>query len=110
LHAFPNRENASLTLIQEQIGVLKRKSIYLRKQCYLTGQLFYLFGQLFWETLWLRPKPYGLTSKVSHVDFSDFAQTCANFFLLTLLWGDRAQNVVFESKLGFKEMVITFYG
>jgi hypothetical protein len=30
LRAFPNLENASLTLIQ-QTGVLKRKSIYLRK-------------------------------------------------------------------------------
>ena len=53
-----------------------------------------------------------LTSKGPHVDFFDFAQTYANFlpmmgvlknrkkfFLPTLLWGDRAQNVVFGVKI-----------
>jgi hypothetical protein len=57
-------------------------------------------------------KILSLTSKGSHVDFFDFAQTYANFlpmvgvlknhkkfFRPTLLWGDRAQNVVFGVKI-----------
>src|SRR3569623_116668 len=68
--------------------------------------------------LWLSRR---ITSKVSHVDFFDFAQTYANFlpmvgviknlkkfFIPTLLWGDRVQNVVFWVKTRVQRNVHKF--